>query len=79
MFVKEIGKNFEYLTNILLQFLRFGDIEIPIVIHILKTSVWILLDEMFSDVKIPVYRRANFPSIHIDRSHFWGPVHSGIE
>ena len=39
MFVKEIGKNFEYLTNILLQFLRFGDIEIPIVIHILKTSV----------------------------------------
>ena len=30
VFVKEMGKVFEYLTNLLLKFLRFGDIEVSI-------------------------------------------------
>ena len=30
-------------------------------------------------LKIPFNRPANFPSIHIDLSHFYWPVHSNIE
>ena len=33
VFVKEMGKNLEYPTDILLRSLSFGDIEIPIVIE----------------------------------------------
>ena len=64
-------KNFEFITEILFRFLGFGDITVPIVIEI-QTLV-LFWNETSNDViilKIPFYRPANFPNIHIDRSHF---------
>ena len=63
VFVEETDKNWGFLTRVLLQIHSLlGDVKIPVVIenqYLMKRPVvwWIL--------KIPFYRRANLPSIHI--------------